>query len=299
MAGFNIIATSQNKANRSNRLSQIASLITDAQGRNRIAASMAEPLREFRDHQGIGRRAFQIDELGQGEIAYYDKDVDTPSFIVAEEGSDVNVVIRGERVFVPLFEIATLLKIPITQIRERRYDLTTRVKEKARSEIIKTEDKYIFGTMEKIASDPSAVNSTITSAAKDLCVDHISEAKAEIERHGDVNAANLFINPKHEVLFRKMNKDRFIDFETTKQILNTGYIGRIYNMEIHKSAVVPENKMFMTAEPEFFGKLVVGQDITVLNADTPETRQIGFSLYEQIGLLVHNNKGLIQIEITG
>lgn len=295
---MDIIANETQKLNRDARNTQIANLLIKADGRNELAGSMSAPLRKYRDYTGVGRRAFQIDELAQGELAYYDKDIDTPSFIVAEEGTDVQVVVRGERVFVPLFEIATNILIPITKIRERRYDLTTRVKDKTRTEIIRTEDKYVFDMLDKVAKASTAKNPIITVEKDKLTIDHFSEAKAEIEKWGDVNAANVFINPLHEVALRKMNKDRFIDFETTKQLMNVGYLGSLFNMRIHKSPMVPANKIFITAEPEFFGKLVVGQDITTLNADRPAERQIGFSIFEQIGMLIHNDQGISCITLS-
>lgn len=298
---FNLIANEQNRITAQERLNIVSSLLANDQGRFQLAASMAEPLREYRDYTGIGRRAFQIDELGQGELAYYDKDIQTPSYIVSEEGTDVQVVIRAERVFVPLFEIATNLTIPITQIRERRYDLQSRVKTKSRTEMIRKEDQIIFGMFDKISKDPKTFNPIQTVARNDLSIADFSKAKGEIEKWGDVNAHYMFINPKNEHTLRIMNAQNngyFIDFETTRQLLNQGYIGTLYGMQILKSPEVPENKIYITAEPEFFGKLVIGQDITVLCADEPKDRKIGFSIYEQLGILIHNTKGLATIEIT-
>ena len=295
---FNLVAEDEMKLTNNERLTAISNMIATTQGRTVLANSMAAPLRKYRDYTGIGRKAFQVDELGQGEQAYYDKDINTPSYIVAEEGTDVRVVVRGERVYVPMFEIATNIMIPITKIRERRYDLQARVKEKTRAEMIRREDKIIFETLDKIGNNPKAVNTKITVAKADLSIDTFSEAKAQIERHGDVYARTMFINPVQEVVLRRMNKDRFIDFQTTRELLYQGYIGNLFNMNILKSPEVPENKIYITAEPEFFGKLVIGQDITVLNADEPKDRQLGFSVFEQLGILVHNDQGLSVIEVT-
>lgn len=296
--GFDLIANQENRITADAQLTAVSNLLQTSAGRNTIAAELGKPLRDYRDYTGVGRRAFQVDELGQGEIAVYDKDVDTPAFVVAEEGSDVQVIARGERVFVPLFEIASNIMIPLTKIRERRYDLHQRVKEKVRHEIVRVEDRAIFKQLTTIAESTEAINDVITVKKSELSIETFSEAKALIERHGDVYAANIFINPTAQVALRRMNKDHFIDFETTRKLLDVGYLGRLYNMDIHTSPEIPEDTILITAEPEFFGRMVIGQDITVLNADEPTKRQFGFSIFEQIGLFVHNAKGVAMIKIV-
>ena len=256
---FNLIAEQKVQREIANqRLTSVANLISSSEGRFQLASSLAEPLRDFRDYTGIARRAFRIDELAQGELPYYDKDIDTPSFIIGEEGTENQVIIRGKRVMVPLFMIASYLQIPITQIREKRYDLQARVKEKAKSELIRKED----------------------------------------QRHGDVKAVNMFINPVHQTILRKMNKERFIDFTTTKELLDMGTIGSIFGMSIHTSVEVPEDMIYITAEPEFFGHIPVGYDITVLNADEPKENSFGFSIFEQIGVHVNTDKNIAAIKIN-
>ena len=125
----------------------VAKHMETAAGREILAASMEQPLRDFRDYSGVIRRAFEVDELAQGDIPYYDKDANMPAYVVAEEGNDVMAVIRPTRVTVPLREIAANPVIPFTQMRQRRYDVNKRVKEKVQSEIIRTEDRLGFGMM--------------------------------------------------------------------------------------------------------------------------------------------------------
>ena len=108
----------------------IAQHMSTAKGRVTVAASMNRPLRQFRDYSSVGRRALSVDPLADGALPYYDKDPEVPAYVVGEEGQDVMVKAKGERVFVPLFEIATLVEIPLTQIKQRRYDLQDRVKTK-------------------------------------------------------------------------------------------------------------------------------------------------------------------------
>jgi hypothetical protein len=276
----------------------IAKQMRTAAGRATLAASMNRPLREMRDYQSVGRRGLSVDPLADGALPYYDKDVDTPAFVVGEEGEDVQVVVKGERVFVPLFEIATLVEIPLTQIKQRRYDLQDRVKTKTKSEILREEDKKIFNLMSTIANSSKAPNTPITVSKADLTIEHFSEAMGLIEAHGDIRVANIFMNPLHNTVLRKINKDYYIDFETSKTLLAVGQIGTLYGATIHTSSEVARNEIYFVGEPEFTGTLVESQPLTVLSADNPAARAIGFSIFEQIGLLIHNPKAVSMIKIV-
>lgn len=278
----------------------IAKHMATAAGRHTLAASMNQPLREFRDYVSVGRRALLTDELPDGALPYYDKDVETPAYVIGEEGQDVLAVAKGERVFVPLFEIATLVRIPATQIKQRRYDIQTRVKEKSQSEVIKVEDKKIFGLFSAIINANNAINAVIPVSQADITIDHLSQAMGLIERHGDNRAANVFMNPKWNQMLRKINSvdnGYYIDFETSKQLMSVGYVGTVFGMQIHTSPAVPEDLIIVTGEPEFTGRIVESMPINVLPADNVELRQVGFSIAEQLGLLVHNPKSVAGIKI--
>ncbi len=276
----------------------IAKQMRTAAGRATLAASMNRPLREMRDYQSVGRRAFSVDPLADGALPYYDKDPLTPAFVVGEEGEDVKVVVKGERVFVPLFEIATLVEIPLTQIKQRRYDLQDRVKTKTKSEIIRVEDQKIFKLLSKICNSAKAPNQPIVVAKANLTIEHFSDAMGLIESHGDIRVANIFMNPVHNTVLRKINKDFYIDFETSKTLLAVGHIGTLYGATINTSSEVPKSEIYFVGEPEFTGTLVESQPLTVLSADNPAARAIGFSIFEQIGLLVHNSKAVAMLKIN-
>lgn len=283
--------------NKQKRLAVIAKNIESSAGRQVLAKSMQRPLRAFRDYTGVARRAFVIDELGRGDIPYYDKDVDVPAYTVGEGGADVKVEIKADRVFVPLFEIASNPKIPLTQIRERRYDLNDRVKTKVKSEIIVKEDEYAFTLFENIINSTHYNNDIITTARAGASLTHFSKAIAQVEKHGDIKCVNIFMNPLNSEILREIHKDYYIDFETSSELMKVGYLANLFGAQIHTSSKVPEDTIYFTGEAEFFGTLVIGQDITVLNDDSPGERKIGYSIFEQIGILVHNPNALAAIKL--
>jgi hypothetical protein len=274
----------------------IAKLMKTPEGRSEIAANLQEPLREFRDYETVGRRAFMVDQLPDGALPYYDKDPKLKAYTVGEEGTDITEVIKGDRVFVPLREIATNPMIPLTQIKARKYDVESRVQTKAKSEMFKEEDEMIFNMFEHITSDADAINVPIAVTSAAATIDHFSDAIGQIEEHGNVRCANIFMNAANMKIIRRLGKDYF-EPATTSELLKTGQMGSLYNATIHTSPLVSKNRVYFTAEAEFFGVFVESIELTVLPADDNKNRQVGWSIFEQVGALVHNNKGISVLHI--
>lgn len=158
-------------------------LLASQQGRAKIAASMQEPLRKLRDYEAVGRKAFFIDELPDGALPAYDMDPDLPAYVVGEEGDSIQTVVKSKRLLVPMFELAAYPKVPFTQVKERRFDVVRRVKEKTRSELFRREDRLIFAMFDTAATN-NAQNGPITVTKANFTIDVIADAFANVERHG-------------------------------------------------------------------------------------------------------------------
>ena len=113
----------------------IGELIKTPQGRAKLAASMTQPLRLRRDYASVGRKTFLVEQLPDGALPIYDKDPDVTAFVVGEEGQNILAVTKPRRVIFPLFEIASNPEIPLTQIKERRFDLIERAQDLARAQV--------------------------------------------------------------------------------------------------------------------------------------------------------------------
>ena len=109
-------------------------------GRRRLASSMIQSLRERRDYSSVGRKTFLVEQLPDGAIPIYDKDPDVVAYVIGEEGESITAVSKPRRVIFPLFEIAALPKAPLTQIKERRYDLLKRMQDLGKAQVQAAED---------------------------------------------------------------------------------------------------------------------------------------------------------------
>lgn len=271
-------------------------LLGSAAGRAKIASSLNEPLRTLQDYQSVARRAFLQDELPDGTLPIYDRDPDVPAFVVGEEADSIQTVVNGKRLLVPLFELASNPTIPFTQVKERRFDVVKRVKEKAKVEIFRREDRTLFALMKR-ASSANQSNVVMNINRADFNIAVLADAFAKIERKG-WPVDKVFMNPAQFPVIRKAGRD-YIDFETQRQIIQTGLLGVLWGAQIHQSMEVPEGSIFLTTTPEGFGVMPQRIPLTVIPADVPATRQFGWSVFQQTGAAIHNpENGLQEVRLV-
>ncbi len=265
----------------------IASLMTTAAGRNRIAAELTQPLRKYQDYEAVGRSAFMLDNLPASQRPYYDKDIDTPAFIIGEDGETIMSQVKGESIYVPLMVISANPEIPLTQTQDRRFDVQNRVKTKAKTEVFREEDRKIFALMRQAVTGASVPNAPLSVLAKDATVDHFSEAISLIERHGMLRCRNIYMNPSNMKIIRRLGKDYF-EPSLTGELLRNGFVGTLMGAAIHTSPEVPVGEIYFTAEPEFTGVVVESIPLSVIAADAPTRLASGFVIYTRTGYAITN-----------
>jgi hypothetical protein len=269
--------------------------VKTAAGRQRIAASMIQPLRKRRDYTSVGRRAFYVEQLPDGALPIYDKDVDVAAYVIGEEGDNIVSVVKPKRVMFPLFEISANPEIPLTEIKARRFDLIERSVDLGSAEIMAEEDRKIFAIMDAVCDDPTSPNQDINITGN-LTSAALADGFAAIERN-DIRVATIFCNAKDYSDLRKWDRD-VLDPDSQAQLLKTGIRSGVWGAQLITSRVVPEGTVYICGEPEFFGRMPVRTDLTILSADTPKSRLIGFSMFEQIGLGIFNPYAIVRMKIT-
>ena len=287
-------------SNVSNAVKQriISEYIKTPQGRAKLAASMTQPLRTRRDYTAVGRKTFLVEALPDGALPIYDKDPDVTAYVVGEEGENIVAVTKPRRVIFPLFEIASNPEIPLTQIKERRFDLIERAQDLARAQIQAAEDERVFAVLDTIAEDgfDSIQVEQEQSVVAPISGSVLADAFALIERH-DLRVARVFMNARDYADLRKFGRD-ILDIESQAALLKTGLMGTLWGAQVIVSRLVPNGVTYVCCEPEMFGRIPVRTELTVLSADDPKARTIGFSVFENLGLGAFNPRGLTRLSIT-
>ena len=177
---------------------------------------MTQPLRTRRDYAAVGRKTFLVEQLPDGALPIYDKDPDVTAYVVGEEGQNILAITKPRRVIFPLFEIASNPEIPLTQIKERRFDLIERAQDLARAQIQAAEDERVFAILDSIAtagfdSLPAQMNPDIPVVAP-LSGAVLADAFSLIERH-DLRVARVYMNARDYADLRKFGRD-ILDIES-------------------------------------------------------------------------------------
>ena len=277
----------------------IGEYIKTAGGRAKLAASMTQPLRLRRDYTSVGRKTFLVEQLPDGALPIYDKDPGVTAWVIGEEGENILAITKPRRVIFPLFEIASNPEIPLTQIKERRFDLIERAQDLAKAEIQAEEDTRVFEVLDAVATSGfdniGATNADIPATAP-LTPADLADAFASIEQH-DLRVARIFCNALDYSDIRKWGRD-VLDIESQATLLKTGLMATLWGAQIIVSRRVPAGYIYVCAEPEFFGRIPVRTELTVLSADEPRNRTIGFSCFENLGIGCHNPLGLTRVVLS-
>lgn len=279
----------------------IGEYLKTASGRQKLAASMIQPLRLRRDYTSVARKAFLVEQLPDGALPIYDKDPNVTAFVVGEEGENILAITRPRRVIFPLFEIASNPEIPLTQVKERRFDLIERSQDLAKAQIQAAEDGRAFDVLDAVASNGfdnlgSDYTNAPVNATAPLTPSDMIDAFARIETH-DLRVARVFCNALDFADIRKWGRD-VLDIESQATLLRTGLMASVWGAQIIVTRKVAPGYIYVCAEPEFLGRIPVRTELTVLSADDPKARRIGFSVFENLGIGAHNPLAVTRIRIA-
>jgi len=277
----------------------IQQFIATPAGRQKLASSMTQSLRSRRDYSAVGRKTYKVEQLPDGAMPVYDKDPDVSAFVVGEEGQSILSIQKSRRVHFPLFEVACLPEIPLTQIKERRFDLVQRAQDLGKAQIQAAEDERSFAIIDSLAVSgydtlAGQLNPDVTVVAP-ITPSILADAFGEIERH-DLRVARVFMNATDYTDIRKFGRD-ILDPTSQGALLNTGLQATLWGAQIITSRLVPAGFVYIVCEPEMFGRMPIRTELTVLSADDPRARTIGFSMFQNIGIGAYNPRGICRLVV--
>jgi hypothetical protein len=269
----------------------VAQALETPEGRTALAQAMVEPIKTSLMYQAIGRKLLMVDELPQGALARYERDVAVKSYVIPKRGSVPTAQVEAEELIVPTIEIAANPTIRLNEVKQRRFYIVDRAQVRAKDSLQRQEDIQVFKVLN--AAVPGAQS---VSVAGTLQPENINLALTLIEEH-ELVGAKIVVHPQRYKDIRTWGKD-FYDEATQRDILMTGLYGHLYSADIHVSTMVPKNAVYVLAPAQFIGAIPVRQDITVLPADDPKKLRLGWVIYEEVGFAVINDYAVSRIIVS-
>jgi len=271
----------------------VAQALNSDEGRVALAQAMVEPIRRSLEYQAVGRKLLLVDELPQGALARYERDVSAIAHVISRRGAVPDQIQEGEEVLVPTFEIAANPQVRLSEIKARRFYIVDRAQIKAKEAIQKEEDTNIFAAL--LASADARGDQIVTNVGT-LSPASLNTAFRFIEQH-DLVATKIVVHANQYSAIRVFGKE-FYDEATTREILTSGLFGHLWTADIHVSSRMDPDTVLIVASPDTVGAFPIRQDITVLPADDPKKLRLGWVIYEEIGICVVNDYALSRIDVT-
>ena len=281
----------------------IAQALETDEGRTALAQAMVEPIRRSLEYQAVGRKLLMVDELPQGALARYERDVAAIAFVVSRRGAVPDQIQEGEEILVPTWEIAANPTIRLSEIKARRFYIVDRAQIKAKEAIQKEEDEQIFNACINAARSEQ----TVVGAAP-LLPSYLNTAFREIEQH-DLVCTKIVMHANRYAEVRQFNNggsvgtsnstNPFYDQATVREILTTGLYGHLWTADLHVSSRMDVRYVLCVASPDTVGAFPIRQDITVLPADDPKKLRLGWVIYEEVGVAIINDYSIALISLTG
>lgn len=269
----------------------IAAALESEEGRIALAQAMVEPIKRSLEYQAIGRKLLMVDELPQGALARYEKDIGAVAYAISRQGAVPERFVEAEEIFVPTFEIAVKPTIRLSEIKARRFYIVDRAQMKAKEAIQKAEDTEILAAIDcavPAKNNPSQIGPLAVTTINHLC--------ALVEEH-DLTVAKIVVHPREYADIRGWGREVF-DEATRRDVLMSGLFGHLFTADIHVSHRVPPGKVFILAPAEYVGAIPVRQDITVLPADNPDLLRLGWVIYQEFGVVVMNDYATGRVDLV-
>lgn len=269
------------------------------EGRKILAESMANPIQTALMYQAMGRKILMVDPIAAGAIARYDRDIDVNAYLVPAKGETPVDIIKGEDFTVPLFELSANPSVSNSEVKSRMYNIIERILVKAKNQLSALEDTEIFKLIDSSVPQDAVnpiFNHLIATNSGRLTLDLINVATAKIERHR-LTVDKMIMNATRYADIRGWGKD-YLDFVTQREVLQTGVMSRLWNTEILINSLLPDNDVYVLAPAHLIGVMPVRQEITVVPADEPKKRRMGWVIFEEIGLAMTNPKGISKISVS-
>ena len=285
-------STFQERQKQASRLMQkeaaLSRVMQSEMGLRKIAANMANPVRQRLDYKGIFRKFVVVEQMPDGVPLIYDKDLpEVPALKIGKGGSVRMVEMAGRRVELEPFEIAARPKIPYKELYVRRFRALDRAKDRLIEGMELREDLIGFGL---INTASTIVNTLVDGSATIMDRDHLARAFTEVERHRLVVSAILMSPYGTQGLRRWLFQE--LDQVGMQEVRESGYLGSMWGADFYVSDQITAGYLYILTTPKFLGWMPIRKDVDVIPADDPDNLRLGMVGYELIGLTIHNARGV-------
>lgn len=267
-------------------------------GIKRLAAALANPVRKYLDYVGIIRKIFVYETIADGNIPFFDNDIEEWSGVkIGADGASEYIICKALRTILEPYEIDSHPKIPYKELRVRKYKVFDRAKQRLQQSIAIKEDLLGFSLLHTSAT----LTNTEYIVAGPLTPPDLALAFREVERHRLLGAA-VICNPDAISCVRRWNWTH-IDEVARIEIRQRGYVGNLWGANFFvTNLITPDSDnnsyLYVTAPPQFLAWMPVLADSEIVPADQPDNLLLGFVGYDLLSMVVHNSRAVARVRFS-
>lgn len=280
------------------RASLIDSLLSTREGRQRLAASMIEPLRLRLDRGSIARHIFHVDVLPTGASAAYDIEkkayyvngfTENEYHITSTSPSSTN----RYGILVSSLNFNNHSSINMTNLRSsrNRLNLIEGCQDIAYQEIRNQEQAGALALLDAVTIGS---NNIINEEKLSHLV--LTKGFSLIERK-DLRVNSIFMNALNFSSVRCFSPQIF-NHETSNESMLRGIMGALFGAQVFISRAITPGHIYLTARPEQVGIMPIMANASCISSDNPNNHSIDFEFSETIGLCCLNTDGVAKIIIS-
>lgn len=273
--------------NEMRREAQITQNLGSPAGLTKIAANMANPVRFRLDYKGMFRKLAIVEQMPDGVPLIYDKDLpQAPAVKVGKFGTPGMIEMAGQRVELEPFEIASRVKVPYSELYNRRFRALDRAKDRLIEGMELREDLIGFGLLEAA----SGLSNTPVTTTGQFDRDLMAKAFAQIEKNR-LPVGAVLMSPFAVEGIRRFQYQN-LDQVGMQEVRETGFLGTFWGADFYVSDQVPYNTAYALTTPKYLAWMPIRKDVDVIPADDPDNLRLGFVGYMLLGMTVHNSLGV-------
>ncbi len=239
------------------------------------------------DYKGIWRKFAIVEQIPDGVPIIYDKDQPLVAAVkVGKFGTPRQIDMVGKRVTLEPYEIVSRVKIPYSELYNRRYRALDRAKDRLIEGMELREDLIGFGLFQTAAT---LVNTPVVSTGlytRDLQAQGFNQIEQARLSVGSVLGSTAMVMGIRRLEFQDM------DQVGMQEIRETGYLGSFWGADYYVSDQIPQGQAFILTSPKYLAWLAIRKDVDVIPADDPDALRLGFVGYELIVQTCFNALGV-------
>jgi len=267
---------------------KLRAMMAHPDGMKIFLSKITSPLKTRRDLQSGLRKVLQYDNLTQGDVPVYDLDPKAYAYMVPYQGSNPIRVQADEsaQVTIRTFDMNAYKEFPLSLIQIARYDYLKRIEQQMKNAIIELEDTELLKCLEAVTAD---VSYPLTAVSGAVTPENVQNVYSQVEMFNDPTF--LVGNSIALGKMRTWGVDIFSPVRR-EQILKTGVVGYVWGAAAYKTRLAPNNRVFITAEPEMVGRIPERMGLTPLKADSPRDGKMQLGFLQHLGISVFNGKAV-------